>query len=358
MDGQRRRELTESSQLAVHEEQWFLGDLLLAVVGFVGWVAATGALTAIGAREAGVTIAIEQESTRTQAILAGAIVAWIVLPALAATFRLRSRITNVSDNVEKRYRFESPGALLWPAVPLLVIAAVATLVSPVQWPAFVLAFVAGAHLLVRAGAFSYRVFAFSYPILIYVASFLTFALYAVTGVFQLGAVVGERRMVVDAIAVLGIPIDVYGTVGPGEVAVPTVRAVAAAVPVVLVGAYLAIQLLGAAYVRHIEPTVDRGSLHAGQRNPFQSAIPNGAGGQIRQPDQTPGTSSREAEDGVPVHVQTTRVYDPDDEVADAAGINTRSAPRGGQQCRTCNAAFTPETEVRFCPNCGQRLDDG
>lgn len=359
MDGQRRRELTESSQLAVHEEQWFLVDLVLAVVGFVGWVAVTGALTALGAREAGITIAIEPGSTQTRAILAGAVVGWILVPALAAAFRVRDRITNVSGNVEKRYRFEYPGTLLWPAIPLLVVAAVVALVSPLKWPAFALAFVAGAHLLVRAGAFSYRVFAVSYPSLVHVTSFLTFALYATTGVIQLAAVVGERGMVRDAVGVLGVPIDVYGTVGPGGFAVPTVQAIAATTPVVLVAGYLVIQSLVAAYVRRVEPTVDRGSLRAGQRNPFQPAIPNGAGGQIRQSTQQPtGQPASDEDDSVPVHVQTTRVYDPEDEVADRAGINTGSTSRGGQQCRTCNASFRPGTEVRFCPNCGQRLDDG
>ena len=79
MDGQRRRELDDSVRLAVHGERWFLLDLVLAVVGFVGWVAATGALAALGAREAGVSLAIEQGSTQTLGLLGAAVVGWIVL---------------------------------------------------------------------------------------------------------------------------------------------------------------------------------------------------------------------------------------------------------------------------------------
>ena len=100
MDGQRRRALGDSFRLASNGEQWFLLDLVLAVVGFVGWVAATGALAALGAREADVTLAIEQGSSLTMGLLAGAVVGWLVIPALVGTWRLRERVTNVSGNVE------------------------------------------------------------------------------------------------------------------------------------------------------------------------------------------------------------------------------------------------------------------
>jgi len=355
---QRRRELTESSQLAVHEEQWFLLDCLLAVVGFAGWVAVTGAFTALGAREVGVSLAIEGTSTQTLGIVAAATVAWLVLPGLAAAYRVRSRVTNVSGNVETRYRFESPGTLLWPPAAILAVAAVAIAVSPVQWPAYGVAFVAGAHLLVRTTAFSYRVFSFSYPALVHAASFVTFTLYAAVGVVQLGSVAGASEMVRDAAVVLDLPIDVYGSVGVGPFAFPTLMTVAAATPVVLVGGYLVVQSLAAFYVRQTEPTIDRKSLRAGQRNPFQPTIANGAGGVQPSSKPAPSTPSEDQGTNVPVHIQTTRVYDPDGEVADAAGIETGPAGSGDPQCRTCGAGFSRGTEIRFCPNCGQRLDDG
>lgn len=358
MPEQRRRELTESSQLAVHEEGWFLRDCLLGVVGFAGWVAATGALAALAAREVGLSLAVGTGSTRSLALLGGAVVAWILLPALAATLRLRSGVTNVSGNVESQYRFEAPGTLLWPPAALLAIALVVALVSPLQWPAYALAVVAGAHLLARTTAFSYRVFAFSHPLLVHLASFVTFALYATTGVVQLGAVAGARETVLDTAAALGVPIDVYGSVGPNVLSVPTLMTVAAVTPAVLVGAYLLVQLLAGTYVRSVEPEVDRGSLRAGQRNPFRSVAANGASAAAASGEQSRPAGPGEGDDRqVPVHVQTTRVYDPDDEVDDPAGIDTGSRSPG-PECRTCHASFSPGTEVRFCPNCGQRLDDG
>jgi hypothetical protein len=358
MPEQRRRELTESSQLAVHDEGWLLRDCLLAVVGFVGWVAATGALTALGAREAGLTLALGTGSTRTLAVLAGAVVAWILLPALAATLRLRGGVTNVSGNVESQYRFEVPGTLLWPPAALLAIALVAALVSPLAWPAYALAFVAGAHLLVRTAAFSYRVFAFSHPLLVHLASFVTFSLYAATGVVQLGAVAGAQETVRDATAVLGVPIDVYGSVGPSVLSVPILMTVAAVTPAVLVAVYLLAQSLAAVYVRYVEPEVDRSSLRAGQRNPFREVAANGAGPAASGGRSRPAGPGQGDDRQVPVHVQTTRVYDPESEVDDPAGIDTSAAGSPGPECRTCHASFSPGTEVRFCPNCGQRLDDG
>lgn len=360
MDGQRRRELRDSVRLAVHGERWFLLDLVLAVVGFVGWVAATGALVALGAREAGVSLAIGQGSTQSMGLLAAAVVGWIVLPAIAATWRVRDRVTNVSGNVEGQYRFDSPGTLLGPAVALVVVAWIATAAAPLKWPALALAFVAGAYLLVRVMAFSYRVFSFSYPFLVHLAALLTFLLYATAGVVQLASVVDAASMVGEAATVLDVPVDLYGTVAAGPLVVPTLLTAAAATPVVLAAVYLACQGLAAGYVRWAEPTIDRGALRAGQRNPFQPTAANGAGGRVRRASQTTTPDGPGGDDGpsVPVHIQTTRVYDPDGEVADATGIETGTTSRGGQQCRTCGATFSPGTEVRFCPNCGQRLDDG
>ncbi|WP_018258089.1 hypothetical protein [Halomicrobium katesii] len=359
MAEQRRRELAASARLAVETERWFFLDCLLAVIGFVGWVAGTAAAAALGAREAGRTLALGTASTQTLALLAGGVVAWIVLPALAATLRLRSRVTNVSGNVESHYRFDAPGTLLWPPVVVLAVSLAATIVSPIAWPAYAVAFVAGAQLLARTAAFSYRVFSFSRPGLVHAASFLTFSAYATAGVVQLGAVAGAGAMVRDAMAVLGVPTALFGVVDLGPVGVPALLAAGAVTPAVLVGAYLVCQSLAAAYVRWSEPTVDRGSLRAGQRNPFGQVAASAAGGRATATSQTRSSTTDSGEGrSVPVHIQTTRVYDPDDEVSDPAGIDTAHEGPVGQRCRTCNATFSPGTEIRFCPNCGQRLDDG
>lgn len=360
MDGQRRRALTDSFRLATNGEQWFLLDLVLAVVGFVGLVAATGALAVLGAEEVGVSLTVEQWSNRTLALLAGAVVGWIVLPALAGTWRLRDRVTNVSGNVESHYRFDEPAALLAPPAVLVLVAAVATAVAPLAWPALAVAFVAGAYLLVRTMAYSYRVYSFSHPLIVHLGAFLSLLLYATAGVVQLAAVVGQREMVVDAVAVLGLPVSVYGTVSAGPVTVPTLLTAAAVAPIAASAGYLLVQSLVAAYVVRAEPTVDRAALRAGQRNPFQPTAANGAGGQIRQPagGSAPATPSSDEERSVPSHIQPTRVYDPDGEVADPTGTDTDRARHGDQHCRTCGVAFSAGIESRFCPNCGQRLDDG
>ena len=247
-----------------------------------------------------------------------------------------------------------------PPAVLVLAALVATVAAPLTWPALALAFVAGAYLLVRTVAYSYRVFSFSYPAVVLFGTFLTFLLYAIAGVVQLAAVVGQGEMVVDAVAVLGVSVDVYGTVGSGPLAVPTVLAAGAVAPVAVAVGYLLVQSLVAAYVVRAEPTVDRGSLRAGQRNPFQPTAANGAGGHVRQSSAGRTTTGPSTGDGhsVPAHIQTTRVFDPDETVADPTGAETDGTGRGDQQCRTCGVTFSPGTEVRFCPNCGQRLDDG
>jgi|GEM_PF-2653113 len=360
MDGQRRRALSDSFRLATNGEQWLLLDLVLAVVGFVGWVGATGALAALGAEEVGVSLAIEQGSSQTMALLAGAVIGWIVLPAVAGTWRLRDRVTNVSSNVESHYRFDEPAALLAPPAALVLIAAVATVAAPLKWPALAVAFVAGAYLLVRTSAYSYRVYSFSHPLVVHLGSFLTFLLYATAGVVQLGAVVDQRGMVVDAADILGLPVSVYGTVSAGPITVPTLLTAAAAAPVVVSLAYLLVQSLVATYVVRAEPTVDRAALRAGQRNPFQPTAANGAGGQIRQPagGSQPASPSSDDDHSVPSHIQPTRVFDPDGEVDNPTGTETSHAGPGDERCRTCGVAFSSGTEIRFCPNCGQRLDDG
>jgi len=360
MDGQRRRALSDSFRLATNGEQWFLLDLCLAVIGFVGWVAATGALAALGAEEAGVSLAIERGSNRTLGLLAGAVVGWIVIPAAAGTWRLRDRVTNVSGNVESHYRFDDPAALLVPPAVLVVVAAGATAAAPLKWPALAVAFVAGAYLLVRTMAYSYRVFSFSHPAFVHLGSFLTLLLYATAGVVQLASVVDQRAMVVDAAAILGLPVAVYGTTGAGPITVSTLLTAAAVAPVVVSLVYVLVQSLVAAYVVRAEPTVDRGSLRAGQRNPFQPTAANGAGGRIRQPagGSSPASQSSGDEHSVPAHIQPTRVYDPEGTVDDPAGTDTDRSGRGDHRCRTCGVGFSPGTEIRFCPNCGERLDDG
>jgi hypothetical protein len=354
MAGHRRRELDESVRLAVHDERWFLLDLLIAVAGFVALVAGTGLLAVEVAPRTGLSLAIEQGSSTTLGMLGGAVLLWVVAPAVAATMRLHSRLTNTSGNVDSQYRVEHPGVLLGPPAVLVAVALAAVVALPLKWPAMVLGLVAGGYLLARTAAFSHRVFAFSHPLLVYCVAFVTFALYALVGVVQLASVVGQRPTVIDAFAVVGVPVDPYGSVGTGLLAFPVVLAVAVATPVVLVALYLVVQGLAAAYVRRAEPAVDHGSLRAGQRNPFRPTAANGAGTR-----QSGSAGSPSEEPTVPPHIQTTRVYSPgDDEPSDPAGIQTRTTDRGGQQCRTCGTSFSPGVEIRFCPDCGQRLDDG
>ncbi|PSP93740.1 hypothetical protein BRC91_09120 [Halobacteriales archaeon QS_4_62_28] len=356
MAGHRRRELDGSVRLAVHSERWFLLDLLIAVVGFVALVAGTGLLAVNGGPKAGVPLTIEQGSTTTLAVLGGAAVLWILLPAVVATMRLRSRVTNTAGNVDSQYRFEQPGVLLGPPAVLVLIALIATVAAPLKWPAIAFGFVAGAYLLVRTVAFSYRVFAFSHPLVVYAGAFVTFALYALAGVVQLASIVDQQAMVADALAVVGVSADLSGSVGSGVLAFPLVLTVAMATPIVLVALYLAGQALAGAYVRRAEPTVDRGSLRAGQRNPFRPTTANGAGSTVqrqRRPSDAGGAQT------APAHIQTTRVYTPtDEEVADPASSESDPTTRNGQRCRTCGTSFGTGVEVRFCPNCGQRLDDG
>lgn len=354
MAGHRRRELAESFRLFWREERWFLLDLFLATVGYAAWAFGSTEALVRGFAAAGIDPGLAT-TARPTLVVGAYLVCWLLLPALAATWHLRRRVTNTSGNVERHYRFDAPATLLAPPAVVVAVGAVATVAAPLTWPGLALAFVGGAFLLVRTAAYSYRVYSFSYPGLVTLATFVTALAYATAGVVQFAAVTGSRDLIRDAVAVLGLPPLAYATIGSDPFAFPVVLAAAAAVPVALVGVYLAVQSLVAAYVRRAEPTVDRGAMRAGQRNPFQAVAASG-GGIARRSPSTGDTDGDEV--SVPAHVQTTRVYAPDGDVEDPTGTETDATKRGGQRCRTCGAGFGPDTEIRFCPNCGERLDDG
>ena len=354
-----RDDVFDSFRLVASTEWWVAVDLLAGIAGYVVWVAGSAALGMQVASLAEYQVAPGGTPTLPMLVLAGLL--WLVLPAALGVARVRTRLLNIRGNIDQEYRFDRPAALLVPpALLLVVLAGVALAMGTIDPLLFLVLAPVTLYFLVRTIAYSYRVYSFSHPLVVHLGSFLTFLLYATAGVVQLGAVVDQRGMVVDAADILGLPVSVYGTVSAGPITVPTLLTAAAAAPVVVSLAYLLVQSLVATYVVRAEPTVDRAALRAGQRNPFQPTAANGAGGQIRQPagGSQPASPSSDDDHSVPSHIQPTRVFDPDGEVDNPTGTETSHAGPGDERCRTCGVAFSSGTEIRFCPNCGQRLDDG
>jgi hypothetical protein len=401
-------DLVASFRLAVTDERRLFGAGLLAVLAWGLWVAATGAALTFLADAVGLGLSPEPWTGGFTAVVAVALLLWVVLPSALAVRLLADRLTNHSDNLAQHYRYRHPGALLAPPIALLAVAAGAVAALDPPWPAYpVLAFGA-LFLLVRTLAYSYRVFALSAPRVVLAAVGLTAPLLAVALITG-GAIAAGRGPFLTAVAdgfgravgvgglgrVLTAPVTVAG------VAMPTVLVAAVAVPVGLSAAYLAGQTAASLAARIREPTVRRSALRTGQRYPAfaqpaagrdggtaagdgsGSDDPSGADGPAdtaggagnsntvgtgADPDPRDGSASAADEpaaggdpgEGAAMaeNVSNTRVYSPPEGFDADGGADGGSDAAGDTavasgNCPACGG--THDGSVSFCPDCGEPL---
>ncbi|WP_226021612.1 zinc ribbon domain-containing protein [Halomicrobium salinisoli] len=361
-----RRAVGDAFRL-LRTERWVATDLLAGAVLYAAWVAGTAALLRRAADAAGLS-----PPAAHRPVLVAAGLLWLAVPAAVAVYRLRDRLLNISGNVEQRYRFDRPAALLVPPAALLaVLAIVAAVVPDRRYGAAVLS-IAGLYLLARTTAYSYRVFAFSRPAVLYAATVVTVAVQAAAALVTVAPVVDRGALVERAVVTLGAGEYVTATVG--GVPLPLVAAVA--VPVGLSAAYLALQGVAALAVRLIEPDVNRSDLRTGQRYPPFVDVADGpaydrtpADGEAAGDDVPPSaepTPDEGPDDGEDLdEVRHTRVFRPPGEGEDgpsAAGADLiedgaggANAGSGGSARRCTACGETARAEETVCPNCGTSL---
>lgn len=362
-----RREVDDAFRLA-RTERWVATDLLAGAVLYAAWVAGTEALLRRGADAAGLS-----PPAAHRPVLVAAGLLWLVVPAAVAVYRLRDRLLNISGNVEQRYRFDYPGALLAPPAALLAVLAVVAAVVPDRRVGAAVLSIGGLYLLARTTAYSYRVFAFSRPSFLYAATFATVAVQAAAALVTVAPAVGRDALVERAVVALGVGEYVTGTVG----GVPLPLVAAAVVPIALTVAYLALQSVGVMAVRLIEPEVTRSDLRTGQRYPpfvdvadgpaYDRTPADGASGGDDAPAAAESTPDSETDDeGEDLdEVGHTRVFRPPGEggsegsaagadlIEDGAGGADAGSGGSTRRCTACGE--TARADATVCPNCGTSL---
>ncbi|WP_225333789.1 zinc ribbon domain-containing protein [Halomicrobium urmianum] len=360
-----RREVGDAFRL-VRTERWVATDLVAGALLYALWFAGTGALLRRAADAAGLT-----PPAAHRPVLVAACLLWLVVPGAVAVYRLRDRLLNLRGNVEQRYRFDYPGALLVPPAALLAALAVIAAVVPDRRYGAVALSVAGLYLLARTLAYSYRVFAFSRPAVLYAATFATVAVQAPAVLVTVAPAVDRGALVERAVAALGVGEYVTGTAG--GVPLPLVATVA--VPVGLAVAYVALQNVAALAVRLIEPEVNRSDLRTGQRYPPFVDVADGpaydrtpADGEATDDDRaaepTPDEGTDDAGENLD-EVRHTRVFRPPGEDGDDAspggadliedGAGGADAGTGGAARRCTACGETAGADATVCPNCGTSL---
>ncbi|WP_226012601.1 zinc ribbon domain-containing protein [Halomicrobium salinisoli] len=361
-----RRAVGDAFRL-LRTERWVATDLLAGAVLYAAWFAGTELLLRRGAEAAGLS-----PPAAHRPVLVAAGLLWLVVPAAIAVYRLRDRLLNISGNVEQRYRFDYPGALLVPPAALLAVLTVVAAVVPDRRVGAAVVSIAGLYLLARTTAYSYRVFSLSRPALLYVATFATVAVQAAAALVTVAPAVDRGVLVERAVVALGI--GEYVTATAGGVPLPLVAA--AVVPVGLTVAYLALQSVAVMAVRLIEPEVTRADLRTGQRYPPFVDVADGpaydrtpADGEAAGDDVPPSAEPAPDEgpdDGEDLdEVRHTRVFRPPgdggdgpsaagaDLIEDGAGGANAGSGGSARRCTACGE--TARAEETVCPNCGTSL---
>lgn len=412
MTGRRQRDLADSFRLLASDEQWFLRDLLVGAFAFVLWAAGTGALATRAAGALGIPLGLASGESPPTAAIAGFAVLWLLVPAIAVVFRLRQRTQNLRGNVEQCYRLDHPAALL--AVPTLVVGLLVGSVvalGAVRWYVTLIMLPVGLFVLVRTLAFSYRVYAFSHPLLVEALIAVSTVLLLGSALAAIGTATGHRTIVDEVLRQLTVPGWLIGTLTVEGVSISGL-AVAALLPVALAAAYVTVQTVVALLFRLVKPDVDRSGMRTGQRYPpflpmatpvqpsseptetrdqpsdVSESLPADSDTEDAASDERSAADETNAADGTDDDlddVSNTRVFTPPSD--DSAGLDPQSdgSPepvRGGAEetravpgtdagddggtaeptmadrdhCGACGESFSVDTAVRFCPNCGSAVD--
>ncbi|MEF8853772.1 MAG: hypothetical protein V5A28_15355, partial [Haloarculaceae archaeon] len=258
--GETRRELADSFRLLVREELWLFAGLLGGSVGYVIWVAGTGAAVEEFVDAFGPVIPLDPASTELWLFA----LLWVVVPSVVATRYVVDHLTNLRGNVERCYRLDQPLVLFGPPALFVLGAAVFGLVGGTVGPAVVLAVgAANVVLLVRTVAYGYRVYSLSHLRLLQVLLLAAAVTTSLGLVPRLAPMAGKAALADDVVARYGLD----GTVALGTSSVPLLSVVGATVPGILAVSYLCVQVFASQVVRVRRPDVPPSAIRAGQRYP-------------------------------------------------------------------------------------------
>ncbi|MFC7076229.1 hypothetical protein [Haloarcula halophila] len=153
-------ELRES--VALLAEEWRV--LALGLCGplvYATWVVASGLVLEAGTPALKRAVATTVAGTPVRGLELFALLAWIVLPSLAAIALVQRQLFNRHDNLANSYRMAEPGVLLVVPSLALVGCLAALVVSGWSLPLVAALLVVTVHFLVRTVAFGHRVYTLS-----------------------------------------------------------------------------------------------------------------------------------------------------------------------------------------------------
>lgn len=379
-DSQKAAELRRS--LSLLSTEWWLpvGGVLVYLL-FGGWVVATGiAVTTLAPWLASTAVG------PTTGLAVFAAVAWLLLPAVAVAWLLDRWLSNNYGNLLSHYRINNPGVLVAPAGVLATLFPVVAVILGPRPPVVAFGLVAGTFLLVRTVAYGRRVYSFSSRPLFSLLTAVSGAALAAAWLVhapRLPGAVGEQ------VGRAGIE-PVARTVTTALGTTPeTALGLLVAVPAVVSGLYLVVQVAVSRRVREQAPLADP-DKRAEQRFPIMPPVPAGerpggtpSGPPSNTPSESPGTasgagqsSSESASTSASASTDDdsdTRVFTTDEPVPDevpeveAAADNDGwiddtsvfspdSATDGATgSCEACGKSLPGDASVTFCPNCGQQI---
>jgi len=395
------RDAATSLRLPFTGEWRLVGGAVAAPAAYALWVAATGAVLVSAAAVSGRSLTVDPWTATTTHAAAVAAVLWGLGPAAAWTYFVVDQLTNGAGNLEHHYRVQYPSTVVGPPLVLFALVGAAGVVAG-EFPAPVLAALvaAGTFVLVRTLAYGYRVFTLSIPRAVQAFVLESGCVLSVATLTVLARVSGRRALLLDAArgvdGVLGtaaaVPL-VSGTRDAAGVTLPALPALAAAFPVALALAYVAVQAGAGLLARVRGVTVPRSRLHTGQRYPAFARPAAGRSGGRQSPAASTdgdldGASAAElldgdGSDGPPGadRMNDTRVFTPPDDADLEVAVPGKAAMEtetriakdedamegegsvggdgdGEYECPACGGAFSGETAFAYCPTCGTELEPG
>jgi len=379
-----RRELADSVRLLVGAERWLFAGLVGGGIGYLIWVAGTGAAFEPVAETLADTLSVDRATVEVWAFA----FLWVVLPSLVAARYVVDHLTNLRGNVEQCYRFDQPITLLGPPL-LFVLGAVvlAAIQGRVGSAVLVALGAANVVLLVRTVAYGYRVYSLSVPRLLQ-GLLVVAALVMSLGIVCRVAPMAGHEALVESVA------DRYGvggTVALGASSVAVLELAGVLAPGVVAVAYVWVQIFASLVVRIQGPDVPRSAIRAGQRYPqfvqpgtdrplAMGTVPEpseadsdeevaaeasadaqgqegpesgvGAAGTDGGPDAADGESAATGDDDQ--EFGQTRVYTPpeDEEEEEEGEVVVKS-----ELCPICGETYDAQVGYTNCPNCNAVLDE-
>jgi hypothetical protein len=370
-------------------EWWLVAGGLAGYLTYGVWVIGTGLAVETATPSLAARTLTTVGATDVTGLVAFAVVAWLLAPAVAAAWLLDRQLSNVNGNLVSRYRIDHPGVLPAPSGVLMLLATVAAIALGPRAPIVAVMAIASVHLLVRTVAFGRRVYSFSpKPLFAVMAAVSGVALAAAWLVSAPGlpGTVGERVASAGVVTVVDTGLTVVG-VGSG-----TAAGILVAVPALLSGLYLAGQTVVARRVRAQAPLANP-VKRAEQRYPIMPPV----GDSSRPGPPTPSTNGRSpstessttssaddttdestsddpsdddsshtqvftADEPIPDEAETMAAVAEAEEAADeddgwvddTAIFSPEGATSSDDECGECGEEI-PRDSVTFCPNCGERV---